>query len=64
MSSLFIYTIVDGFFPGSQTPEVAIWVVDGSDPLTWAASAHKLAALLSSGELQPRETLIIAINKM
>ncbi|KAG5772586.1 hypothetical protein H9Q73_012411 [Fusarium xylarioides] len=47
-----------------QTPGVAIWVVDGSDPLTWATSAQKLAAMLSSGELQPRERLIIAINKM
>ncbi|KAI1024818.1 hypothetical protein LB504_009794, partial [Fusarium proliferatum] len=46
-----------------STPEVAIWVVDGSSPLTWAASAHKLAAMLSSGELQPCATLIIAINK-
>ncbi|EXK79802.1 hypothetical protein FOQG_15639 [Fusarium oxysporum f. sp. raphani 54005] len=48
----------------SQTPDVAIWVVDGSDLLTWAASATKLAALLSSGELLPRERLVIAINKM
>ncbi|EMT66584.1 hypothetical protein FOC4_g10006995 [Fusarium odoratissimum] len=48
----------------SQTPDFAIWVVDGSDLLTWAASATKLAALLSSGELLPRERLVIAINKM
>ncbi|QKD49239.2 uncharacterized protein FOBCDRAFT_196677 [Fusarium oxysporum Fo47] len=47
-----------------QTPDVAIWVVDGSDLLTWAASATKLAALLSSGELLPRERLVIAINKI
>ncbi|KAH7253796.1 uncharacterized protein BKA55DRAFT_566277 [Fusarium redolens] len=48
----------------SQTPDIAIWVVDGSDSLIWAASAKKLAALLSSGELQPREKLIIAVNKI
>ncbi|KAF5722971.1 hypothetical protein FMUND_2328 [Fusarium mundagurra] len=48
----------------SQTPGVAIWVVDGSDPLTWVTSAQRLAAMLSSGEIQPRERLIIAINKM
>ncbi|KAF5644875.1 uncharacterized protein FTJAE_2629 [Fusarium tjaetaba] len=48
----------------SQTPDVAIWVVDGSDPLTWATSAQKLAATLSNGELQPRERLVIVINKM
>ncbi|EWG46884.1 hypothetical protein FVEG_07169 [Fusarium verticillioides 7600] len=48
----------------SQTPDVAIWVVDSSDTLTWATSAQKLAAMLDSGELQPRERLIIAINKM
>ncbi|KAH7178305.1 hypothetical protein DER46DRAFT_590893 [Fusarium sp. MPI-SDFR-AT-0072] len=48
----------------SQTPDVAIWVVDGSESLTWAASATKLAALLSNGELLPRESLVIAINKI
>ncbi|KAF5555513.1 hypothetical protein FMEXI_1493 [Fusarium mexicanum] len=48
----------------SQTPDFAIWVVDGSDRLTWATSAQKLALMLSSGELQPRESLIIVVNKL
>jgi hypothetical protein len=62
--SLSTQLITDAFFADSQTPDIAIWVVDGSDSLTWAASAEKLAALLSSGELQTREKLIIAVNKM
>ncbi|CAF3536309.1 hypothetical protein SNK05_009756 [Fusarium graminearum] len=48
----------------NQTPDVAFWVVDASDSSSWGSSAEKLSTTLSSGVLNPREKLIIIVNKM
>ncbi|KAF5569350.1 hypothetical protein FPHYL_2165 [Fusarium phyllophilum] len=36
-----------------QEPDYAIWVVDGSDTLSWNSSAEKLGRLLLNGALAP-----------
>lgn len=48
----------------NQLPDVAFWVVDAADSTSWASSAEKLAASLSAKEIQPREKLLILVNKM
>lgn len=48
----------------SQTPDVALWVVDASDEVNWLSSAQSLAALLADGKLRPTQRLLIVINKM
>lgn len=48
----------------SGTQDVALWVVDGADSASWALSAQNLSKSLSNGALQPRDKLIVAINKM
>ncbi|KAF4499515.1 hypothetical protein FAGAP_4305 [Fusarium agapanthi] len=48
----------------SETPDVAFWVVDASDSSSWGQSAERLSVRLSSGMVNPREKLIIVVNKM
>jgi translation elongation factor EF-1alpha len=48
----------------SQAPDVAFWVVDASDSSSWGPSAEKLSVTLSSSMVNPREKLMIVVNKM
>jgi hypothetical protein len=48
----------------SQAPDVAFWVVDASDSANWELSVQNMTNSLSSGALQPRDKLIILVNKM
>lgn len=48
----------------SQPPDVAFWVVDADDAANWTHSAQILADLMASGEVCPREKLLIVVNKM
>ncbi|KAG7424988.1 Elongation factor 1-alpha [Fusarium oxysporum f. sp. raphani] len=48
----------------SQAPDVAFWVVDASDSANWELSVQNMTTSLSSGALQPRDKLIILVNKM
>lgn len=48
----------------SAVPDVVLWVVDATDAGNYSTSARKLAILLSSGALHPREKLVIVVNKM
>ena len=50
--------------PETTTPDVAIWMTDATNSEEGRASSLKLASLLSSGELEPRGTLLIVVNKM
>ncbi|KAF5986479.1 hypothetical protein FCOIX_1538 [Fusarium coicis] len=48
----------------NQAPDVAFWVVDASDSTNWELSVQNMTNSLSSGALQPRDKLIILVNKM
>ncbi|KEY73943.1 hypothetical protein S7711_09997 [Stachybotrys chartarum IBT 7711] len=47
-----------------QVSDVVFWILDASDAASWASSAQKLSMSLSSGTLQPKEKLLVLVNKM
>ncbi|KAK2005459.1 hypothetical protein LZ32DRAFT_546041 [Colletotrichum eremochloae] len=48
----------------TTTPDAALWVVDATDSDKGKASSEALISLISNQQLQPRELLLIVINKM
>lgn len=48
----------------STKPDIACWVVDATDPDRGRASSSELISLISAGLLQPKDKLLILINKM
>ncbi|SPO02536.1 uncharacterized protein DNG_05209 [Cephalotrichum gorgonifer] len=48
----------------TATPDILLWVVDATDADKGSVSSQKLAAALSDGTVQPREKLLILVNKM
>ncbi|KZL83358.1 hypothetical protein CI238_12064 [Colletotrichum incanum] len=49
---------------GITNPDVALWVVAATDIDSGNASRDALASLISNKQLQPKELLVIIINKM
>lgn len=47
----------------TATPDVAFWVVDASADVSTSSSAS-LLALLRSGDINPKEGLMVLVNKM
>lgn len=47
-----------------KEPDVAFWIVDGTDSDKFVKSSRELESLVSSGSLQPTKRLAILINKM
>ncbi|KAK0709353.1 hypothetical protein B0T26DRAFT_654097 [Lasiosphaeria miniovina] len=52
-------TIVNG-----KTPDLVIWVVDASALDRGASSPDELASLISHKDIEPKEKLLILVNKM
>ncbi|KAH8906189.1 hypothetical protein BR93DRAFT_969397 [Coniochaeta sp. PMI_546] len=48
----------------STKPDIACWVVDATDPDRGRASSSELISLITAGLLQPKDKLLILINKM
>ncbi|KZL70981.1 HR1 repeat Rho-binding protein, partial [Colletotrichum tofieldiae] len=48
----------------TTTPDAALWVVDATDSDKGNASSEALISLISNKQLQPRELLVVVINKM
>ncbi|KAI0382695.1 hypothetical protein F5Y04DRAFT_41953 [Hypomontagnella monticulosa] len=48
----------------SKTPHTLVWIVDATVPDGGQASSQKLASLISTAYVQPRENLVVLVNKM
>lgn len=48
----------------NSNPEVVVWVVDATSADSGERSSQELASSLSNASLQPKEKLLILINKM
>ncbi|CAJ2499929.1 Uu.00g027820.m01.CDS01 [Anthostomella pinea] len=48
----------------NQTPDVVFWLVDATDPGAAKTSSQRLASMLAAATMNPKEKLLILVNKM
>ncbi|KAI4863267.1 hypothetical protein F4820DRAFT_427470 [Hypoxylon rubiginosum] len=48
----------------SKKPDALLWVVDATAPDSGRSSSQKLASLITTGQAQTPESLVILVNKM